>query len=88
MPSARDVIWDFNPGEGDKIDVHLIDAITGGKDQAFTLVSAFTKSAGQLSSALQGDHYVVQGDVNGDGIADFALDVYSPTPIFSNNFIL
>jgi hypothetical protein len=34
------------------------------------------------------DHYVAQGDVDGDGVADFASDVYSATMLVSGDFIL
>jgi len=89
LTTARDSIWDFNHAEGDRIDLHLIDAITGGKDQAFTFAgSAFGHVAGQLISVLEGDHYAVQGDVNGDGVADFAINVYAAAPLVSADFIL
>ena len=62
-------IVDWNAG--DKIDLKKIDAIAGGADNAFTWIGDgnFTKVAGQL-------HYkggVLEGDVNGDGVADFAI---------------
>ena len=85
---GRDSIWDFSHAEGDKIDLHLIDAITGGKDNAFTFVNTFTHVAGQLISVLEGDHYAVQGDVNGDGLADFIFNVYSDAPLQAIDFIL
>ena len=34
------------------------------------------------------DHYVVKGDVNGDGVADFAINVYSSTSLVSADFFL
>lgn len=63
-------IMDWNAG--DRIDLRKIDAKVGTTaDDAFTWIGngAFTKVAGQL-------HYVngvLEGDVNGDGIADFAV---------------
>jgi len=60
----------------------------GGADDAFTLVANFTGAAGQLIATFDTDHYVVQGDVNGDGIADFAINVFSTTAPVSGDFIL
>ncbi|MFC3068839.1 choice-of-anchor L domain-containing protein [Phenylobacterium soli] len=85
---ARDTILDFSHAEGDRIDLTAIDAVAGGKDQAFTLVSAFSHKAGELVSVFETDHYVVQGDVNGDAVADFAINVYSPTALVAGDFLL
>jgi VCBS repeat-containing protein len=88
LAAAKDTIRDFNRSEGDKIDLHLIDAIAGGRDSAFSLVNAFTHTAGQLVSIQAGDHYSVMGDVNGDGIADFMFDVHSAVALISSDYIL
>jgi serralysin len=85
--AGRDVITDFQSGL-DRIDLSRIDAITGGADSAFSFVTAFTHKAGQLISTFATDHYVVQGDVNGDGQADFAINVYSPTALKASDFVL
>jgi Ca2+-binding RTX toxin-like protein len=88
LAASSDIIWDFNPVEGDKIDLSAIDAITGGKDQAFTLVNAFSQTAGELTVTSASGHYLVEGDVTGDGIADFSMTVYSTDPITTANFIV
>jgi Ca2+-binding RTX toxin-like protein len=85
---ARDSIRDFNHADGDRIDLSLIDAIVGLKDNAFTLTGGFTHVAGQLISVWDTNHYVVQGDVNGDGVADFAINVFSTTVLVSADFLL
>ena len=87
-PLARDTIWDFSHAQADRIDLTAIDAVAGGKDNAFTLVAAFSHKAGELVSVYDTDHYVVQGDVNGDGVADFAINVYSPTSLVPGDFLL
>ena len=84
---ARDSIFDFSHADGDRIDLSKIDAISGGKNDAFVLVGAFTNKAGELISVLETDHYVVQGDLNGDGLADFAINVFSPTPLAASDFL-
>jgi Ca2+-binding RTX toxin-like protein len=77
--ATRDRILDFSPG--DKIDLSRIDAITGGADDPFSFIgsAAFSgggTSAGQLRyTDAGGGIFFLEGDVNGDGIADFTLNV-------------
>jgi Ca2+-binding RTX toxin-like protein len=77
--ASRDVINTF--AHGDKIDLSAIDAnsrVAG--NQAFTFVTNFTRVAGQLQwdqTAPAG--WLVTGDVNGDGAADFSLQIYAST---------
>ncbi|WFU66861.1 MULTISPECIES: calcium-binding protein [Bradyrhizobium] len=80
--ASRDVINTF--AHGDKIDLSAIDANTHvAGNQAFTFVANFTGVAGQLqwdltnisSTGVKG--YLVQGDANGDGVADFSLQIYT-----------
>jgi len=72
---ARDIIRDFSAAEGDRIDLSGIDAsarTTG--NQPFGLAGDhFTRVAGQLIQTVSGHDLVVQGDLNGDGRADFAF---------------
>lgn len=88
----RDVIGDFNHNEGDKIGLRNIDANTRvAEDQAFFLGgSTFTRQAGELIQ-IAGDFggILVQGDINGDARADFAVLVYSFSgPLVADDFIL
>ena len=78
-----DMIADF--AAGDLIDLRGIDAIAGGADSAFTFIgsAAFSgggASAGQLRVVNSGPYSVIQGDVNGDGVADFVLHATPVTP--------
>jgi Ca2+-binding RTX toxin-like protein len=71
---SRDVILDFR--RGDTIDLATIDAHTGASgNQSFRIVSDFTGSAGQLTREKSGAGFLVRGDVNGDGFADFSIQV-------------
>jgi Ca2+-binding RTX toxin-like protein len=73
-PAGEDSIEDFTAG--DLIGLAGIDAIAGGSDDAFSFVgnAAFSSTAGELRAVLQsGADWLVEGDVNGDGVADFAL---------------
>jgi serralysin len=75
LPGARDTILDFTHGE-DLIDLRLIDANTAmAGDQAFTFISgmSFTAAAGQLNF----HNSVLAGDVNGDGLTDFEVNLFN-----------
>ncbi len=87
--TAPDRIVDFSAAEHDRIDLSQIDASKQTlADDAFTLVDQFTRSAGQLIQTASGDGYLVQGDVNGDGVADFALLVEHHARLLASDFIL
>ncbi len=88
--SAMDRIRDFESGQGDKIDLSLIDASTTvGGNNDFVIVSAFTQVAGQLQIFLvASDLYQLRGDVNGDGIVDLQIEVKSKTAISVHDIIL
>lgn len=91
-PTARDTITDFTAG--DKISLYFIDAdgnsANGNTQFAFIGSSAFSNSAGQLRATNSGNGWLVEGDVNGDGVADFALLVMTQNGhmIGANDFYL
>ena len=75
-PSARDTITDFVTG--DRIDLWFLDAndnLAGSQHFAFIGSAAFS-AAGQLRAVQQSPgNWLVEGDTNGDGVADFSLAV-------------
>ena len=78
---------------GDLIDLSRIDADTGVEgDQAFSFIGANAFSgAGQLrAEQIDGARWLVSGDVDGDGVADFRLTVVlaDADPINTADFIL
>jgi pectate lyase len=86
--SHRDVITDF--GAGDVIDLSGIDAQTGkGGDQDFTFIGTkdFTERAGELHVVQDGNYSVVEGDVNGDGQADFQIALAGHPNLSASDFI-
>jgi Ca2+-binding RTX toxin-like protein len=94
--AAADKILDFTPGT-DKIDLSRIDAnshVAG--DQAFSWIgsTAFAgggaASAGQLRAYQSGQSWFVEGDIDGNGSADFRIDLtlVGPTSLGSGDFLL
>jgi Ca2+-binding RTX toxin-like protein len=89
---SMDQITDFTPG-ADKIDLSRIDANSSAAgDQAFAWIgsSAFSGSAGELRAYEQSGTWFVEGDVNGDSVADFAvaLTLQGPIPLGAGDFLL
>jgi hypothetical protein len=86
--AARDVILDFNPAQGDKIDISGIDARTNiAGDQAFNFVFWYTKKPGEVMVQAESGGYVVKGDINGDGASEFMIKVMGSPPTAAD-FIL
>ena len=70
-----DQVYDFSTAEGDIIDLSGIDAIAGGADDAFALVGAFNKQAGQMTLSFASGITTLKLDVNGDGKADYQMKI-------------
>jgi serralysin len=86
--AARDRITDFT-ANSDHIDLSLIDAIAGGADDAFTfLVGAFDNHAGEVHSIQSGAITLIEGDINGDAIADFQIELTGLKTLTAADFIL
>ena len=85
--ARRDVILDFNNGEGDLIDLRDIDADAGrGGNQTFDFIGgdSFSGTAGELR--FSGG--IVAGDVNGDGVADLEIELSGVGSVFRGDFLL
>jgi Ca2+-binding RTX toxin-like protein len=84
-----DLIFDFVSGE-DRIDVSRIDAnaLTAVND-AFTWIenNAFSGKAGELRWDFVDHQLSVYGDTNGDGAADFQIDINSASTIVAADFM-
>ncbi len=84
-----DEILDFTSGV-DRIRLSEIDADSGvAGNQAFTFVgnSAFSGTAGELRTYSQGGDNYVAGDVNGDGLADFTINVNNANVVVTDFFL-
>jgi serralysin len=91
----RDVILDFsgvNGGELDQIDLFDIDAKKGAGNQAFKFIGAqkFHHKAGELQVKYNAatDIAIVSGDIDGNGKADFQIEVHSIAALAKADFIL
>ena len=75
----------------DKLDLSGWDADTVAfGNQAFTYIAsnAFSGVRGQLRSQTDGSMTWVEGDVNGDAVADFQVFMFGNIPLTSNDFVL
>jgi Ca2+-binding RTX toxin-like protein len=90
ISDARTTITDFSRGQGDRIDLSLIDAKEGGRDNAFTFIgsAAFTGTAGELRAVSSAGSQLISGDVDGDGVADFSILVQNTGPIVASDLLL
>jgi Ca2+-binding RTX toxin-like protein len=94
--ASRDVITDFSGFNAlapdlDLIDLSTIDAKTTLKhNQAFKFIGAhkFHHRAGELHVLDKGSFFLVEGDRNGDGKADFQIEVHSTAALASGDFVL
>lgn len=89
LRGARDVILDWEAG--DTIDLAGIDArIDQTGDQVFHLVDAFTGQAGelQISGLTRLGLTYVEGDVTGDGRADFRIELTGVHALDTFDFVL
>jgi Ca2+-binding RTX toxin-like protein len=92
---SMDRILDFASGT-DKLSLGLIDADSfAAGDQAFHWIggAAFAgngaASAGELRAFENSGNWFVEGDVNGDGLADLVLQLTAPAaPVVQSDFLL
>lgn len=88
---GRDRIMDFNQAELDQINLWNIDANSGvAGNQAFSFVgtAAFSNTAGELRYVSGPMATMVFGDVNGDGAADFAIQLSGAFALTAADFVL
>lgn len=88
--AGRDVILDFTSGS-DKINLFGIDAsaaVAGNQNFTFIGAGAFTGVAGELHYSVVNGTTLVSADVNGDKIADFAINLKGAMMLSSADFVL
>ena len=93
--ATRDVITDF--ASGDDIDLSTVDANGGAiGNTAFSFLAAhgaaFTGAAGQLRWFRQDlagtDRTIVEGDINGNKVADFQIQLTGLKTLTAADFVL
>jgi Ca2+-binding RTX toxin-like protein len=76
-PSEPDGITDFKSAESDRIDLSAIDAIASTPaDNAFAFIGANAFSKPGKAGELRFSGGVLQGDTNGDRVADISIKVH------------
>ncbi len=85
-----DAILDFSQIESDRIDLRRIDAIAGGSDDRFTFIGVdeFTGESGQLRYESRGANTFVEGDIDGDGAADFTIRINGLWTLEATDFFM
>ncbi len=88
--ATADLIRDFSLVDGDTIDLSLMDAISGGADNAFAFIggASFSGTAGELRFQTNSTSTIVMGDTNGDGLADFWITLTGVHALDVNDFWL
>ncbi|MGK9237284.1 S8 family serine peptidase [Inquilinus limosus] len=89
--TGRDLITDFDHGQGDRIDLSLIDAESGlADDQAFRFLgtAGFDGRAGALACAAENGNTLIQGDIDGDHLSDISIIVKGFINLVAEDFIL
>ena len=85
-----DVITDFQ--SGDVIDLSAIDADINNllADDAFVFIGtgAFSNDEGELRYSQSGGNTFVEGDIDGDGLADFSLQLAGTHTLAAGDFVL
>lgn len=86
-----DTITDFSRPEGDKIDLHLIDAsLAAAGDQSFQFLGSgnFSGAQGELIVSQSNNVTTIRGDIDGDRVADFQLKLAGNITLYATDFIL
>lgn len=85
-PGNMDKITDFIRGQ-DKLDFNLVQLSTGG-DFKFIGTAQFHNVVGELRYQVQKGNVIVQGDIDGDGKADFGITLQKVIALTSSDLIL
>lgn len=89
--ATADQIIDFSQAERDRIDLRGVDsdaAVAGDQAFAFIGTAAFSGTAGELRYEQIGSGTFVQGDIDGDGAADFVIRIEGLHPLGVGDFVL
>ncbi len=88
---SRDIIEDFNSSETDRINLSLIDADPStSTNDAFSWkgTGSFSGVAGELRYFNENTYVVAEGDITGDGVADFQIEIMGVNDLLAQDFVL
>lgn len=92
VEQTADLITDFSRADGDVIDLSAIDANNATtSDDAFTFIgtAAFSGTAGELRFYYStGGHTFLAGDTDGDGSADFFIELSGLHDLAASDFVM
>ncbi|MBI1406606.1 MAG: hypothetical protein GC145_10825 [Caulobacter sp.] len=77
-----DVIYDFDAAEGDILD------LSGAYAGTLSLVSSFTRHAGEMTLTLMGGQTLLRLDIDGDGRVDYQMKINGDVTHDSGGWIL
>lgn len=89
--AQTDRITDFSHADADRVVLNRIDANGATPtDDAFSFIgtTAFHNVAGELRYSFVGADTLIEGDVNGDGVADLAIRLTGHVVIVVSDFVL
>jgi Ca2+-binding RTX toxin-like protein len=89
--TSADRITDFSRSQGDKIDLSQFDAVAAEPGhQAFTFIGTalYSGVAGQLRYSSDGTVTTIAGDINGDGVSDFHIQLTGAIGLIASDFVL
>ena len=87
--ASADRIADFSRAQGDLINLQPVDARSDvAGDQGFRFIGnqGFSGHAGELRFVAADSHLFVEGDVNGDRVADLVIQVDGPAQLVATDF--
>ena len=89
----RDTILGFSQNDGDNIDLSAIDAkkgVAGNQTFKFIGTQNFHHKAGELhfKQVASQDYTLMEGDINGDGKADFQIELSGLITLIKGDFVL
>ena len=92
VAGSEDVILDFVTGE-DRIDLRFIDADTtlaGDQPFSFSSDGSFHDTRGEVRALFDGvaGQWRVEGDIDGDSLADFTFLLNANNPLTASDFVL
>jgi len=82
-----DLIKDFTQGE-DLIGLTRLQLHGPGPAQHLSLVDGFTGAAGEVTVDVLSGSTMIYADLNGDKVADFALELSNPVHLTASDFLL